>query len=211
MSFSSILFQLSDSLLSGNGSTQSSEPTCENKIDFYLFYQLLVVPSVLEIGIMSLFVTRKRMCLHVCKGRPGVVTPMNIFEMENRFSFACAFGMIAYLIYQVVLESKYVIPFSGHVGYRDQKKELKNFCILQGFYLCFVAITATCVECVLSALILVHLTSSYRKYLLGLHKGDTVHIPPISEKSNVSLLLGSMRWAGYQVGYVAWGRYQWLL
>ncbi|KAL3847292.1 hypothetical protein ACJMK2_018211 [Sinanodonta woodiana] len=40
--------------------------------------------------------------------------------------------------------------------------------------------------------------------LQNLYKGNTSHIPPRTGKSNPSMLVGSMKYAGYQVGYIAW-------
>ncbi|KAL3847288.1 hypothetical protein ACJMK2_018207 [Sinanodonta woodiana] len=45
----------------------------------------------------------------------------------------------------------------------------------------------------------------FRTNLQNLYKGTTSHIPPRTGKSNPSMLVGSMKYAGYQVGYIAWG------
>ncbi|XP_053404469.1 uncharacterized protein LOC123554085 [Mercenaria mercenaria] len=47
--------------------------------------------------------------------------------------------------------------------------------------------------------------SSYRTNLLALYKGDNTHIPSRSTLENSSLLTGSIKYAGYQVAYIAWG------
>ncbi|XP_012938944.2 receptor for retinol uptake STRA6 [Aplysia californica] len=46
---------------------------------------------------------------------------------------------------------------------------------------------------------------SYRRNLLALHRGNYSKLADRSERSNSELLAGSMRFAGYQVGYIAWG------
>ncbi|XP_052103767.1 stimulated by retinoic acid gene 6 protein-like [Mytilus californianus] len=54
-------------------------------------------------------------------------------------------------------------------------------------------------------MIIFHMISSYRKNLIGLYKGSKIHIPPRSEKSNPNIMVGTMRYTGYQVGYILWG------
>ncbi|ESO88544.1 hypothetical protein LOTGIDRAFT_165326 [Lottia gigantea] len=52
---------------------------------------------------------------------------------------------------------------------------------------------------------ILHTMTSYRKNLRNLHNGIHTHIPATNKRSNTKLLVGSMRYAGYQVGYIAWG------
>ncbi|KAH3809600.1 stimulated by retinoic acid gene 6 protein-like isoform X3 [Dreissena polymorpha] len=54
-------------------------------------------------------------------------------------------------------------------------------------------------------LTILHMMTSYRTNLLSLYRGDNTHIPHRSTLENTSLLLGSMRYAGYQVAYIGWG------
>ncbi|XP_063430922.1 receptor for retinol uptake stra6-like [Mytilus trossulus] len=61
------------------------------------------------------------------------------------------------------------------------------------------------VSFLVNVIMIVHTLASYRTLLLGLYKGDNGHLTPKEEKSNSTLLVGSMRYAGYQVAYVAWG------
>lgn len=58
---------------------------------------------------------------------------------------------------------------------------------------------------VLGLIQILHMLSSYRNNLFDLYKGDNTHIPHRDTRSNTSLLVGTMRYAGYQVGYIAWG------
>lgn len=69
--------------------------------------------------------------------------------------------------------------------------------------ICFLV--AMSLACVTSALTILNMLSSYRSTLFELYRGDTTHIPHRSTRSNSSLLIGSMRYAGYQVAYIAWG------
>ena len=45
---------------------------------------------------------------------------MDIFKKSHRYSYMAAFGSVAYLASEVVLESKYVIEYSGPVAYRSE-------------------------------------------------------------------------------------------
>ncbi|XP_063427676.1 receptor for retinol uptake stra6-like [Mytilus trossulus] len=84
----------------------------------YLFYQLMVIPSVLEFILLSFMITRQTKWLDKCWSRPGILYPMDIYEMNNRLSFIAAFGAISFLFYEVILNSRYIFPFTGHVGVR---------------------------------------------------------------------------------------------
>ncbi|KAK3585644.1 hypothetical protein CHS0354_004564 [Potamilus streckersoni] len=52
---------------------------------------------------------------------------------------------------------------------------------------------------------ILHMLSSYRTNIQNLYKGNTSHIPPRTSQSNPSMLVGSIKYAGFQVGYIAWG------
>ncbi|XP_076095389.1 receptor for retinol uptake stra6-like [Mytilus galloprovincialis] len=84
----------------------------------YLFYQLMVIPSVLEFILLSFMITRQTKWLDKCWSRPGILYPMDIYEMKNRISFIAAFGAISFLFYEVILNSRYIFPFTGHLGVR---------------------------------------------------------------------------------------------
>lgn len=75
--------------------------------------------------------------------------------------------------------------------------------LLIAFRGCFI--TSLSLSAAFSLLMILHMLSSYRTNLLDLYKGDNQHIPHRSIRSNPSLLVGSMRYAGYQVGYIGWG------
>ncbi|XP_033760016.1 receptor for retinol uptake stra6-like isoform X2 [Pecten maximus] len=85
-----------------------------------------------------------------------------------------------------------------------------TYYLVDAYRSCIIA--ATVLECVLASLILLHIISSYRKYLLALHKGINYHVPAREEKTNSSILVGTMRYSGYQVGYTTWSYLiQWFL
>ncbi|KAK3585643.1 hypothetical protein CHS0354_004563 [Potamilus streckersoni] len=71
---------------------------------------------------------------------------------------------------------------------------------LRGSILASVSLAA-----LIGTIMILHMLSSYRNNLQNLYKGNTTHIPPRTGKSNPSMLIGSMKYAGYQVGYIAWG------
>lgn len=68
---------------------------------------------------------------------------------------------------------------------------------------CFL--TSLMVAYTINVVFLLHYMTSYRNNLLLLYKGKNEHLIPMTEKSNASLIVGSMRYAGYQVGYIGWG------
>ncbi|XP_046377773.2 receptor for retinol uptake stra6-like [Haliotis rufescens] len=81
--------------------------------------------------------------------------------------------------------------------------------VLVGYYLLTALkqslIVSTVLAVVVGLVMILHMLSSYRTNLLALYRGDHSHIPSRKERSNASLMLGCMRFAGYQVGYIAWG------
>ncbi|XP_071085086.1 stimulated by retinoic acid gene 6 protein-like [Haliotis cracherodii] len=66
-------------------------------------------------------------------------------------------------------------------------------------------IVSTVLAVAIGLLMILHILSSYRTNLLALYRGDHSHIPTRKDRSNASLMLGCMRFAGYQVAYIAWG------
>nr|XP_022338121.1 stimulated by retinoic acid gene 6 protein-like isoform X2 [Crassostrea virginica] len=68
---------------------------------------------------------------------------------------------------------------------------------------CFL--TSLLIAFAINAVFLLHYMTSYRNNLLSLYKGQAQHLTARTEKSNASLVVGSMRYAGYQVGYIGWG------
>ncbi|KAL3847291.1 hypothetical protein ACJMK2_018210 [Sinanodonta woodiana] len=71
---------------------------------------------------------------------------------------------------------------------------------LHGSYLASISLAAF-----IGFVMILHMLSSYRTNLQNLYKGNTSHIPPRTSLANPSMLVGSMKYAGYQVGYIAWG------
>ncbi|KAL5003951.1 hypothetical protein ScPMuIL_017407 [Solemya velum] len=68
--------------------------------------------------------------------------------------------------------------------------------------ICFIV--SVVVAFVVSFVMILHSMASYRTNLLAVYRGDTTNLPPRESKSNPSLLVGCMRFAGYQIGYTAW-------
>ncbi|XP_005091980.2 stimulated by retinoic acid gene 6 protein-like [Aplysia californica] len=99
------------------------------------------------------------------------------------------------------------------IGWSDQAGDsdvIKLARILLKIYYYFIAaIFVLAIICYIVAFVIglcsiLYSLSSYRHNLRALHKGDYSHVPPRGKMTNVSLLTGSMRYAGYQVGYIAW-------
>ncbi|XP_045199274.2 receptor for retinol uptake stra6-like [Mercenaria mercenaria] len=101
-----------------------------------------------------------------------------------------------------------VIGWVAEPGEESHISEIRDYTYLMYYLLengriCFiVALSLACVGGILGIL---HMLSSYRTNLFDLYKGDNTHIPHRSTRSNASLLVGSMRYAGYQVAYIGWG------
>ncbi|XP_067668463.1 receptor for retinol uptake stra6-like [Haliotis asinina] len=93
----------------------------------------------------------------------------------------------------------------------DEQFNLKSLqtWIIIGYYMLTAVkdcvIVSTVLALVIGLLMILHMLSSYRTNLLALYRGDNSHIPSRKYRSNASLMLGCMRFAGYQVGYIAWG------
>ncbi|XP_061178443.1 receptor for retinol uptake stra6-like [Saccostrea echinata] len=49
---------------------------------------------------------------------------------------------------------------------------------------------------------IIHTLISYRQYLMELYRGDSSHIPKRENQNNTDILVGSMQFAGYQIGFV---------
>ncbi|XP_061171855.1 receptor for retinol uptake stra6-like [Saccostrea echinata] len=118
-------------------------------------------------------------------------------------------------LYQVFefLEDGLIAQFNV-IGWDPQPGETEGVGIIRdGLYFayyfvisfggCFLA--SLTVAFLINTVFLFHYLTSYRKYLLSLYKGKPKHLTPKSEKSNASLMVGSVRYAGYQVGYIGWG------
>ncbi|XP_071165884.1 receptor for retinol uptake stra6-like [Mytilus edulis] len=122
LSILSVLLESAINSTEYNTSTQVSNIDCDPKEltqeGQYLFYQLMLIPSILEFVFFSFMVTRKNKFLDKCASRPGIVYPMNIFEMKNRMSFIAAFGAISYLCSEVILNGRFIFEFNGHFSLR---------------------------------------------------------------------------------------------
>ncbi|XP_070212924.1 receptor for retinol uptake stra6-like [Littorina saxatilis] len=65
-------------------------------------------------------------------------------------------------------------------------------------------IVSTVLATVSSLFNVLHTLSSYRQNLYALYRGDHSHIPPASAYSNASHCVNSIKYAGFQVGYIIW-------
>ncbi|CAF4048403.1 unnamed protein product, partial [Rotaria sordida] len=69
---------------------------CESTLD-YRIENLKFFPFALSlIFIFSWSIKRDKQCLKTCNGRPGLLSPIEPFRIENRFTTATVFGIIAY-------------------------------------------------------------------------------------------------------------------
>ncbi|XP_041355124.1 receptor for retinol uptake stra6-like [Gigantopelta aegis] len=59
---------------------------------------------------------RRNILKNMLNGRPGLVCPMDAMTQSSSLSYACSFGVTIFLIYQIILEQKFAIPYDGPVG-----------------------------------------------------------------------------------------------
>ncbi|KAL3847277.1 hypothetical protein ACJMK2_018197, partial [Sinanodonta woodiana] len=110
-------------------------------------------------------------------------------------------------------EEKLIFTLKG-IGITPQAGEAIDVAFVRQ-YICLILdvipalkgsfIAAVTLATLVGFVMILHMLSSYRTNLLKLYRGDNSDIPPKSHMSNPHLLVGSMRYAGYQVGYIAWG------
>ncbi|CAG2257039.1 STRA6 [Mytilus edulis] len=274
----------------------------------YIFYQLMVISSVStaynDLSSDSGYIFYQLMVISSVSTAYDDLSsnsdPMDIYEMKNRISFIAAFGAISFLFYEVILNSRYIFPFTGHLGVRFFVILFSVVCYGFIYFPIFAALTlkspigyaigslhvwvftykayddtfgcaskidsldqflvvlrdwpkllaisylaiAMPVRFLISVKLFPHIpminprentvgpmkdelekircsfqgrhirkildppvetVEEDKKNLIGLYKGSKIHIPPRSEKSNPSIMVGTMRYTGYQVGYILWG------
>ncbi|KAL5004400.1 hypothetical protein ScPMuIL_017856 [Solemya velum] len=66
-------------------------------------------------------------------------------------------------------------------------------------------LTSVTVACLSGILMILHAMTSIRADILALYRGDYSNLPRAETLNNAGLLVGCMRYAGYQVGYIGWG------
>ncbi|XP_060605143.1 uncharacterized protein LOC132757773 [Ruditapes philippinarum] len=118
-----------------------------------------------------------------------------------------AIGIFAFIERGFILTLD-AIGWDSEIDEEAYVKQIRDYTKFMYFLLinvriCFIV--ALSLACVAGILGILHMLSSYRTNLFDLYKGDNTHIPHRSTRSNTSLLVGSMRYAGYQVAYIGWG------
>ncbi|XP_062615529.1 receptor for retinol uptake stra6-like [Saccostrea cucullata] len=119
------------------------------------------------------------------------------------------------IVYEVFdyLENGLIAQFES-IGWTAQPGEAASIeTIREGLYIAYYfvrsfrgcTVTSLSFAFLINFVFLFHYLTSYRQNLLSLYKGQSRHLTPRAEKSNSSLMVGSMRYAGYQVGYIAKG------
>ncbi|XP_056005122.1 receptor for retinol uptake stra6-like isoform X2 [Ostrea edulis] len=63
------------------------------------------------------------------------------------------------------------------------------------------AILSACLAFCIGLLNIIHTLTSYRQYLMELYRGDNSNIPRRENQDNTDILVGSMQFAGYQIGF----------
>ncbi|CAF2995113.1 unnamed protein product [Rotaria sp. Silwood2] len=74
---------------------------CESTLDYvnenFKFFPFALV----LIFIFSWLIKREKRCINTCYGRPGLLSPIEPFSIENRFTTATVFGIIAYEVLKI--------------------------------------------------------------------------------------------------------------
>ncbi|CAG5135721.1 unnamed protein product, partial [Candidula unifasciata] len=90
--------------------------SCDDaEIDYYLFYQVCLIPAVVLTLLMAATKPRRQKLLQFLYGRPGLVFPMDTLTRSSRISYCCAFGAIGFTVYEIIWKQQYAIEYSGPV------------------------------------------------------------------------------------------------
>ncbi|KAL4220305.1 hypothetical protein ACF0H5_020712 [Mactra antiquata] len=146
----------------GEGDNDTSVEPCITKIPIAEFHIFLMIPSAVMILVLSLTLSRKNQALSCCWGRPGVVFPMDILGKSNRFSYAAAWGSIAFLATDLVFGSISIIQFTGPPYVTVFNKVCEVFIIGLGYFPMFAALA---VESILGYIV----GTAYAWTFLGVH------------------------------------------
>ncbi|KAK3791880.1 hypothetical protein RRG08_026783 [Elysia crispata] len=90
--------------------------TCDSSISHYQFYQLSLLPAIVLILLFASTTTRRQRLMNFLGGRPGLIFPMDTLTRHSRISYCCAFGATAFLVYEILLEQKFAIDYTGPVS-----------------------------------------------------------------------------------------------
>ncbi|XP_076453747.1 receptor for retinol uptake stra6-like [Babylonia areolata] len=113
----------------GGGTNDTAATKCKETITHYTFYQLALIPAVLVTLAFTVTKQRRNVLLHIWRGRPGLIYPMDTLTRSSRISYACSFGATAFLVYQIVLSQTYA------VNYTAQNRAVKSFVAIGSMFI----------------------------------------------------------------------------
>ncbi|KAK3096059.1 hypothetical protein FSP39_022625 [Pinctada imbricata] len=90
-------------------------------------------------------------------------------------------------------------------GYEQEATELLNAAKYSVFCVRVILLITLPLTFVIGVVMIVQSLANYRYLLRKLYARNYCHLTPKDEIGNSSALVGSMRYAGYQVGYIVWG------
>ncbi|KAI8770393.1 stimulated by retinoic acid gene 6 protein [Biomphalaria glabrata] len=111
-------------LLHGRG---NSTEECVHEIDHYMFYRFSIIPAVVISILLAATSTRRKLLSNFMGGRPGLIFPMDTMTRSARFSYSCAFGAMAFLVYLILKEHKFAFEYNGPVALKTLIAVLSMF------------------------------------------------------------------------------------
>ncbi|KAK3770646.1 hypothetical protein RRG08_052985 [Elysia crispata] len=120
--------------------SNTTSTSCESGISHYKFYQFSLIPA----GVLTLLFastrTRRKRLINTFGGRPGLVFPMDTLTRSSRVSYCCAFGAMAFLVYEILLEQKFAIDYTGPVSLKTLIAILSMFVYGMVFFPVFASL-----------------------------------------------------------------------
>ncbi|KAH9512764.1 hypothetical protein Btru_038132 [Bulinus truncatus] len=93
-----------------------------------MFYQYSLIPAYYGLILcsrscptmmMAFTKPRTQKWLNLLFGRPGLVYPMDTLTRQSRLSYCAAFGATAFLVYEITLQQKFAIDYTGPLALKS--------------------------------------------------------------------------------------------
>ncbi|XP_005110798.3 receptor for retinol uptake STRA6 [Aplysia californica] len=100
-----------------------------------------------------------------------------------------------------------LVGWDQYPGEDKEVTEYRNSLIVSYYFTNIIkicTIVSIALGCVISFLTILHMMSSFRTNLYAMYRGDYRNIPSPYENSGVTLCIGSIKYAGFQVAYIVW-------
>lgn len=127
------------------------------------------------------------------------------FRYPSRFISVLFIGGI--VVYVITIELfQFAVAYVGQLAeFFDQPILSTRLVVKMIFVVYYALLVSISLACVLSYCTIFHMMSTFRKNLYAMYKGDYSDIPPPSTQGAISLCVGCIKYAGFQVGYIVWG------